>query len=98
MVAITLAGAAPAHAGWSIPVGCPVHDLDGQKVGTVAGADADGLRVAHGFFREYLVPFRAVADFDGQALRLAVTKDAVRRGEWDALPDPIGNQREGPGA
>ena len=85
------------EAGWSVPVGCPVLDARGEKVGTIAGADAGALIVAHAIFFEYRVPFPAVADDVGRALRLAVTKDAVRRGEWDALAEPVGNQWEGPG-
>ena len=76
-----------AGAGWSIPVGCPVLDVAGEKVGTVAGADADALVVSHAIFFAYRIPFAAVADYDGAALRLKVTKAAVQRGEWDAAPD-----------
>ncbi len=65
-------------AGWSIPVGCPVLDIEGEKVGTVAGADAEALIVAHAFFFEYRIPYSAVADYDGHVLRLKVTKAAVR--------------------
>ena len=70
--------------GWSIPVGCPVLDIEGEKVGTVAGVNSDALMVSHAFFWDYRVPFSAVADYDGHAVRLKVTKAAVRRGEWDA--------------
>ena len=91
MVAISLAEPAPADViagGWAVPVGCPVEDVAGARLGTVAGADADHLAVERGFFfRPYLVPLGAVAGFDGRALRLAVTKEAARRGEWGAGVD-----------
>ena len=83
MAALALAAAVPADAGWSIPVGCPVLDVAGEKVGTVAGASADALVVGRALFFEDRVPYSAVADFDGHAVRLKVTKAAVRRGEWD---------------
>ena len=84
MVAIGLAAFEDAtDAGWSVPVGCPVLDVWGEKVGTVAGADAEALIVAHAFFWEYRVPFAAVAEYDGEALRLKVTKAAAKRGEWE---------------
>ncbi len=87
MVATSLAPpwSVDAVGGWVVPVGCPVFDVDGEKVGTVAGADAAGLVVERALFWRYSVPLNAVADFDGEALRLAVTKEAVRRGEWDAV-------------
>ena len=100
MVAVSLATAGPVDvvgADWSIPVGCPVVDVDGEKVGSVAGADADGLVVEHAIFWRYSVPLSAVVDYDGQALRLAVTREAVRRGEWDAVA-PARPGRRGPGA
>jgi hypothetical protein len=87
-IAIAAAGDSP-DIGWAVPVGCPVDDANGELVGDVAGADAETLLVAHGWLRRvYRVPMFAVADFDGRALRLAVTKEAVRRGEWDAARRP----------
>ena len=86
MVAAVLAGSTPTSAGWAVPVGCPVVDVDGAKVGTLLGADGDDLVVEHAFFWRYLVPLCAVGAFDGKALRPRVTKEAVRRGEWDATP------------
>jgi hypothetical protein len=87
-----------AGTGWSIPVGCTVLDIAGEKVGTVAGADADALIVGHAIFWQYRIPFSAVADYDGEVLRLKVTKEAVRRGDRDALPNRAGNERGGEGA
>ncbi len=69
-----------ASARWSIPVGCPVLDDEGNKVRVVAGADAS--IVSHGFFGDYCVPFAAVADYDGEALRPNVAQAAVWRGVW----------------
>ena len=96
MVATSLAPAWSVNAvgTWAVPVGCPVFDIDGEKVGTVAGADAAGLVVERALFWRYSVPLSAVDDFDGQALRLAVTKEAVRRGEWDAVT-PTGSKAFG---
>ena len=100
MVVASLVGASPADtavAGWAVPVGSPVYDVDGERVGTLAAADLDHLVVEHGFFfRTYLVPLSAVAAFDGLALRLAVTKEAVRRGEWDVAPRSGGEDRPTP--
>ncbi len=53
---------------------------DGERVGIVAGAEADGIVVERAVFWRCPVPLGAVGDVDGQALRLAVTKDAVWRG------------------
>ena len=40
MVAMTLAPPRSVEVlgGWAVPIGCPVVDIDGEKVGTVAGA------------------------------------------------------------
>ena len=79
MTAVVMAGA-----GRTVPVGCPVLDVHGAEGGTLAGVDAHALVVRYAIFLKYRIPFAAVADFDGEALRLTVTKAAVRRGEWDA--------------
>jgi hypothetical protein len=71
--------------GWAAPAGCPVTDVEGEPLGTVASADAECLLVDRGFFRPaWSVPLRAVAGFDGRAVRLAVTEREARRGDWDA--------------
>ena len=93
MVAMRLAPARSVDAGggWAVPAGCPAFDVDGEKVGVVAGAGAGGLVVERALVWRYSVPLGAVAGFDGRALRPAVTKEAVRRGEWDAV-SPSGSR------
>ena len=83
MVATGLEGFFPderADAAYGIPLGCPVLDRDGERLGTVSGVDADGLLVRHALVFEDRVPFSAVAGFDGEAVRLHATKDDVRQG------------------
>ena len=67
--------------GWSVSLGTPVVDVDGVRVGTVAGTEEDCLVVDHGEVFLDHVPVAAVAAYDGRALRLAVTMDEVHRGE-----------------
>ena len=67
--------------GWSIPRGCPVFDVDGERVGRVAGIEEDCLVVDRGKVFVDHVPVAAVVGFDGRAVRLGVTMDEVHRGE-----------------
>ncbi len=83
MVAASFAGIfpdEPADAAPGIPLGCPVRDRDGDEVGTVSGADGHGLLVRHALLLVDRVPFSAVAGFDGEAVRLVLTKEEVRGG------------------
>ena len=83
MVATSFAGYfpdEPADAAPGIPLGCPVLDCGGEAVGTVSGADADGLLVRHALLFVDRVPFAAVAGFDGEAVRLVLAKEEVRGG------------------
>ncbi len=78
--------------GWAVPVGCPVRDADGERVGRVAGVEEDCLVVDQGAIFLDHVPVAAVVGFDGRALRLGVTLDEVHRGEAERacrhLPRP----------
>ncbi len=65
--------------GWGIPVGTPVYDVAGEKVGTVADADSYDLVVERGFFFVHSYPVRLsnVERYEHGALHLKVTKDQV---------------------
>ncbi len=75
--------------GWRVPLGTPVVDVDGERVGRVAGTEVDCLVVDQGEVYLDHVPVSAVAGFDGRAVRLGVTLDEVHRGEAErACPHP----------
>jgi hypothetical protein len=68
-----------------VPLGCPVYDADGERVGTVAGAEDDCLVVDHGEVFVDHVPMAAAVGFDGRAVRLAMTTEEVVRGEAERI-------------
>jgi hypothetical protein len=63
-------------ASWSVPIGAPVYDVTGEKLGTVAGTDGFDLLVEHGllFVTTHAVPMGLVARYDDGGLHLRVTK------------------------
>ncbi len=65
--------------GRGIPVGTPVYDLAGEKVGTVADADAYDLVVERGFFfvHSYPIKLSDVERYENGALHLKITKVQV---------------------
>ncbi len=65
--------------GWGIPVGAPVYDAAGEKVGTDAGGDPYDLAVQRGFLFVHTYPLRLsdVERYEDGALHLKVTKDQV---------------------
>ena len=79
VAAVADLGAAAAVGGWGIPIGAPVHDARGEKIGTVVGADPYGLMVERGLFlvRDYLVRLSDVDRFEDGRLYLKLTRDEV---------------------
>jgi len=70
--------------GWSIPLGTPVFDVAGEKLGCVRGADNDALTVEEGLLiiTTYTIPMGLVGRFEDGALHLSVTKsEASGNGE-----------------
>lgn len=67
---------------FTIPVGCPVYDVDGRRVGRAADVIDDCLVVRHDAVYVDHLPFDVVAGFDGMAVRLAVTTDEIHTGDW----------------
>ena len=76
-------------ASWGIPVGTPVHDVAGEKVGHVADADSADLVVERGWFlvRDYRVRLADVDRYEDGTLYLKLTKDEVLRGGSEASED-----------
>ncbi|MEA2513898.1 MAG: hypothetical protein QOF33_2701 [Thermomicrobiales bacterium] len=71
------------EASWSIPLGTPVYDVDGEKLGSVKGADYYVLSVEEGLLviTTYTVPMALVERYEDGALHLSVTKaEAVGSG------------------
>jgi hypothetical protein len=69
--------------GWSIPLGTPVFDVAGEKMGTVKGADNYELSVEEGLLliTTYTIPMALVGSYDDGAIHLSVTKAEVSRNE-----------------
>lgn len=67
------------EASWSIPLGSPVYDVAGERLGTVKGADGYALTVEEGFLlvTTYTVPMSLVDRYEDGAIRLSVTKADV---------------------
>jgi hypothetical protein len=65
--------------GWSIPLGTPVYDAAGEKMGSVKGADNSALAVEEGLLlvTTYTIPMALVASYDDGAIHLKVTKAEV---------------------
>lgn len=61
---------------WSIPLGTPVYDVEGEKLGVVRDADNYTLAVEEGLIivTTYLVPMSFVDRYEDGALHLSVTK------------------------
>jgi hypothetical protein len=79
-----LVAAFVAENSWSIPLGTPVFDVAGEKLGTVRDADYYNLAVEEGLIiiTTYLIPMALVDRFEDGALHLSVTKaEAVDTGE-----------------
>jgi hypothetical protein len=62
--------------GWSIPLGTPVYDVAGEKMGSVKGADNYALSVEEGLLliTTYTIPMSLVESYDDGAIHLSVTK------------------------
>ena len=65
--------------GWSIPLGTPVYDVAGEKMGSVKGADIYALSVQEGLLLVtiYTIPMALVESYDDGAIHLSVTKAEV---------------------
>ena len=88
-VALGAVSADATGASWGIPVGTPVHDVAGEKVGHVADADAADLVVERGWFlvRDYRVRLADVDRFEDGTLYLRLTKAEVLGGDDQASED-----------
>lgn len=75
MVSILVADGASDNS-WSIPLGTPVYDVVGEKLGSVRDADTYTLSVEEGLIiiTTYLVPMSLVDRYEHGALHLSVTK------------------------
>lgn len=62
---------------WSIPIGAPVYDVEGAKLGTLAGTDGYTLFVEEGLLMitTHPISMGLVASYDDGGLYLSVTKD-----------------------
>jgi hypothetical protein len=73
--------------GTAIRSGLPVYDVAGKKLGTVVADDpANGyLTMRRGVLvhRTVYVPLGAIAQADGDAISLSLSKAEVRRRPWD---------------
>ncbi|HEY7033743.1 MAG TPA: hypothetical protein VH482_20575 [Thermomicrobiales bacterium] len=67
------------EASWSIPLGAPVYDVAGDKLGTLKGADHYELSIEEGFLlvTTYTVPMAFVERYEDGAIHLSVTKAEV---------------------
>lgn len=68
-----------AESNWSIPLGTPVFDVAGEKLGSVRDADLYNLTVEEGLLiiTTYLIPMSCVDRFEDGALHLNVTKAEI---------------------
>jgi hypothetical protein len=64
------------EANWNIPLGTPVFDVLGEKLGTVKGSDNYALSVEEGLLliTTYTIPMALVETYQDGALHLSVTK------------------------
>ena len=71
-----------------IPVGVSVVDRDGANLGEVIETRPGLLVVEKGRFfpSDFYVPRAAIASFDGDQVRLAVTKEQATEHGWDREP------------
>ena len=67
---------------WSVPIGTPVFDRQGRRVGTVGGANNDALLIERGLIlrQAWWVRLADVDRVEDGRVILAVTKDQVIRG------------------
>jgi hypothetical protein len=80
---------------WDIPAGVMVVTADDVELGRVVDARPGLLVVEKGrlFPTDLYVPRAAIAVFDGEEVRLTVSKDQVFVHRWDREPDtePFGD-------
>jgi hypothetical protein len=71
-----------------VPIETTVVDADGVDLGKVVETHPGMIVVEKGriFPTELYVPRAAIASFDGNQVRLAVTKDEAREYRWDQEP------------
>ena len=64
------------EASWSIPLGTPVYDVAGERMGSVKGADNYDLSVEEGLLlvTTYRIPMAFVDRYEDGAIHLSVTK------------------------
>jgi hypothetical protein len=62
---------------WGIPIGAPVYDIEGQRIGHVRGADNLDLRVERGIILRHTcyVGLNTVDRVEDGRVILSVTKD-----------------------
>ena len=72
---------------WMIPEGAEVYGAEGDKIGKVVAANESYIVVEKGFFfpSDHDIPVSAIANFDGQNVYLAVSKDQALNGEWGTV-------------
>lgn len=77
--AISAMGLEATTGGHGIPIGTPVHDVWGEKIGSVADADPYELIVERGFIlvHDYPVKLSDVDRYEDGKLYLRLTKEAV---------------------
>ena len=68
-------------ANWSIPIGTPVYDVAGDKIGSVSGMDGSALLVEEGLLMitTHIIPMALVERYEDGALHLGVTKAELKR-------------------
>ncbi|MGH2558929.1 MAG: DUF2382 domain-containing protein [Thermomicrobiales bacterium] len=75
---------------WNMPEGTEVFGVEGDKVGKIVAIQPTYVVVEKGFFfpSDYYIPRSAIANFDGENVYLAVTKDEALNQQWaEAPPD-----------
>ena len=73
--------------GWTFPEGTAVVAADGAPIGAVAAAHPFHLAVRRGRLRRTnYVPKGAIANYDGEAVTLAVTGAEARARGWGKRP------------
>lgn len=73
---------------WDVNVGIDVVASCGNKIGEVVDVRDEYVIVEKGFFnpQDIYVPKSAIADVDDHHLHLNVTKEAIKRADWDVEP------------
>jgi hypothetical protein len=64
------------EASWSIPLGTPVYDVAGERIGSIKGAGIYDIFVEEGLLlvTTYTVPIALVDRYEDGAIHLSVTK------------------------